>query len=76
MNTRKIALALTLLAGTLAAGAAQAGGPEVQWSVTLATPTIRLPGHVLLPLPPIPVPPRGCFNAAPAAALVPAGAWL
>ena len=56
MNTRKIALTLAVLAGTLAAGVAQAGGPEVQWSVTLATPTIRLPGHVVLPLPPIPVP--------------------
>jgi hypothetical protein len=56
MNSRKIALVLTLLAGTLAAGAAQAGGPEVQWSLRLATPTIRLPGHVVLPLPPIPVP--------------------
>lgn len=56
MNSRKIALVLTLLAGTLAASAAQAGGPEVQWSLRLATPTIRLPGHVVLPLPPIPVP--------------------
>jgi hypothetical protein len=56
MNTRKYALLLTLLAGSLAAGAAQAGGPAVQWSVDLITPTIRLPGHVVLPLPPIPVP--------------------
>ncbi len=56
MKTRKIALALTLFAGTLAAGAAQAGGPEVRLSVELATPTIRLPGHLVLPLPPIPVP--------------------
>ncbi len=56
MNTRKYALALTLLVGSLAAGAAQAGGPSVQWSVDLITPTIRLPGHVVLPLPPIPVP--------------------
>ncbi len=56
MLTRKFALTLTLLAGALAAGAAQAGGPELQWSLTLFTPTIRLPGHVVLPLPPIPVP--------------------
>jgi hypothetical protein len=45
-----------LLAGTLATGAAQAAGPDVQWSIELFTPTIRLPGHVVLPLPPIPVP--------------------
>jgi hypothetical protein len=56
MNTRKFALTLTLLAGTLAASAAHAGGPAVQLSVELFTPTIRLPGHVVLPLPPIPVP--------------------
>jgi hypothetical protein len=56
MNTRKFALTLTLLAGTLVASAAHAGGPGVQLSVELFTPTIRLPGHVVLPLPPIPVP--------------------
>jgi hypothetical protein len=56
MNTRKFALSLTLLAGTLLAGVAHAGGPGVQLSVELFTPTIRLPGHVVLPLPPIPVP--------------------
>jgi hypothetical protein len=56
MNTRKFALTMTLLAGTLVASAAHAGGPGVQLSVELFTPTIRLPGHVVLPLPPIPVP--------------------
>jgi hypothetical protein len=56
MKTPKFALTLTLLAGTLVASAAHAGGPGVQLSVELFTPTIRLPGHVVLPLPPIPVP--------------------
>jgi hypothetical protein len=56
MKTRKFALTLTLLAGTLVASAAHANGPGVQLSVELFTPTIRLPGHVVLPLPPIPVP--------------------
>jgi hypothetical protein len=56
MNTRKYALALTVLVGSFAAGAAQASGASVQWSVDLITPTIRLPGHVVLPLPPIPGP--------------------
>jgi hypothetical protein len=56
MNTRKFALTLTLLAGTLVASAAQANGPAVQLSVELFTPTIRLPGNVVLPLPPIPLP--------------------
>jgi hypothetical protein len=55
MNIRKFAAATTMLAGVLAAGAAHAG-PDVQWQVTLETPKIRLPGHVVLPLPPIPVP--------------------
>ncbi len=55
MNIRKFAATVTLLAGALAAGTAHAG-PDVQWQVTLETPRIRLPGHVVLPLPPIPVP--------------------
>ncbi len=56
MRLQKLALTATLiLAGALAAGAAQAG-PNVQWQVSIETPVIRLPGHVVLPLPPIPVP--------------------
>ncbi len=55
MSIRKFVAATTLLAGALAAGTAHAG-PDVQWQVTLETPKIRLPGHVVLPLPPIPVP--------------------
>ena len=55
MDTRKLLVAATVLAGALAAGTAHAG-PDVQWQVTVETPKIRLPGHVVIPLPPIPVP--------------------
>ena len=56
MNLRKLARATTLLlTGVLATAYAQAG-PNVQWQITLETPVLRLPGHVALPLPPIPVP--------------------
>lgn len=40
MNSKHLALALAL-AGTLAAGAAHAGGrPDVQWSVTIGSPNV------------------------------------
>jgi len=56
MNFRKLATATTLLlTSALAAGGAQAG-PDVHWQISLETPLLRLPGHVVLPLPPIPVP--------------------
>lgn len=55
MNTRKLVAAATLLAGAFAVGAAHAG-PDVQWQISVETPKIRLPGHVVLPLPPILVP--------------------
>jgi hypothetical protein len=55
MNARKIVVAATLLAGALAVGTAHAG-PDVQWQLTVEAPKIRLPGHVVLPLPPILVP--------------------
>ncbi len=56
MNPRKLVLAGALLmSGVWAASSAHAG-PNVQWQVTLESPVIRLPGHVMLPLPPIPVP--------------------
>lgn len=56
MSLRKFAFtASLLLAGALAAGGVHAG-PNVQWQVTVETPTIRLPGHVVIPLPPILVP--------------------
>jgi hypothetical protein len=55
MNIRKFAAATTLLASALAAGTAHAG-PDVQWQLTLETPKLRLPGHLVLPLPPILVP--------------------
>ncbi len=55
MRLRQFALTATLLLGsTLAASAAYAGG-TVQWQIGLETPVIRLPGHVVLPLPPLPV---------------------
>lgn len=57
MNTSKLTLAATLLVGVLSAGLAQArGAVDVQWQVTVATPGIHLPGHVVLPLPPILLP--------------------
>ena len=56
MSLRKFAITATvLLTGALAAGGVHAG-PNVQWQVTVETPTIRLPGHVVIPLPPILVP--------------------
>lgn len=55
MSIRKIAAAAAVVAGALTASVAQAR-PDVQWQVRVETPTIRLPGHVVLPLPPIPVP--------------------
>lgn len=61
MNTRKIALGFaitgSLLAGVLASGAAQArDGADVQWSVTIGSPRVHLPGGGVVWLPPIPVP--------------------
>ncbi len=55
MSIRKFTVAAALLAGALAAGTAHAG-PDVQWQLTVETPKIRLPGHIVLPLPPILVP--------------------
>lgn len=55
MDTRKFLMAVAALAGALAAGTAHAG-PDVQWQLSVETPKIRLPGHVVLPLPPILVP--------------------
>jgi hypothetical protein len=56
MSLRDFAITATvLLTGALATGAAHAG-PNVHWQVTVETPTIRLPGRVVIPLPPILVP--------------------
>lgn len=56
MSIRHFAVpAALLLTGALAVGSAQAG-PNVHWQVTVETPTVRLPGNVVLPLPPILVP--------------------
>ena len=56
MNMRKLAATTTLLlTGVLATASAHAG-PNVQWQISVETPVIRLPGHVVLPLPPIPLP--------------------
>lgn len=38
MNRKNILLALAAVAGSLAAGAAQARDPEIRWSVTIGTP--------------------------------------
>ena len=54
MNTRKTMLTLTVLAAAFLGTAAQARGPDVQWQVTVGTPVLHLPGHVRLPLPPLP----------------------
>ncbi|HRD94804.1 MAG TPA: hypothetical protein PLA97_00180 [Rubrivivax sp.] len=64
MSLRKFAITATvLLTGALSAGGVHAG-PNVQWQVTVETPTIRLPGHVVIPLPPILVP-RAVVTAPP-----------
>ena len=55
MNTRKIAIAAALVAAALGSGAANARG-DVQWSVTIASPELRLPGGGVVYLPPIPLP--------------------
>jgi hypothetical protein len=57
MNTPRFAIAAVLLSGALATGASQAhGSADVQWSVQVVTPTLRLPGHIVLPLPPVLLP--------------------
>ena len=56
MNIRKTILALTVLAGAVISSAAQARDADVRWQVTVTSPVIRLPGHVILPLPPLLVP--------------------
>ena len=57
MNTRKIAIAAALAAAALGSGVAQArGAVDVQWSVTVASPELRLPGGGVVYLPPIPLP--------------------
>jgi hypothetical protein len=56
MSIRKSFATTTLLVGALAAAGIAHAGPDVQWQVTVETPRIRLPGHVVLPLPPILVP--------------------
>jgi hypothetical protein len=55
MNIRKIAIAASLAAAALGSGAAHARG-DVQWSVTIASPELRLPGGGVVYLPPIPLP--------------------
>lgn len=55
MNLRKISTAAAVLAATLASGAAFARG-DVHWSVTIASPEVRLPGGGVVYLPPIPLP--------------------
>ena len=55
MNIRKIAIAAALAAAALGSGAAHARG-DVQWSVTVASPELRLPGGGVVYLPPIPLP--------------------
>ena len=51
---RPMIVALALVAGWAAAGAAQAhGSPDVRWSVTIGTPAVVLP-RVVLPPPPLP----------------------
>jgi hypothetical protein len=51
VNLRKTVTVVPALVACLlgAAGAAQARGPEVQWSVTIGTPVITLPAPVVLP---------------------------
>ncbi len=56
MNTRKRAIAGALLLSSLLAASSALAGPQVHWQVTVESPAIRLPGHVVLPLPPILVP--------------------
>lgn len=55
MNFCKLALAATFALSALAVTSAHAG-TNVQWQVTVETPKIRLPGHVVVSLPPVPVP--------------------
>ena len=55
MNIRKIAIAAALSAAALGSGAVHARG-DVQWSVTIASPELRLPGGGVVYLPPIPLP--------------------
>jgi hypothetical protein len=55
MNLRKMATAAAMLAAALGGGAAQARG-DVHWSVTIASPEVRLPGGGVVYLPPIPLP--------------------
>ncbi len=56
MNFRKLATATSLLLTAVLAASSAHAGPNVQWQVSVETPVIRLPGHVVLPLPPILVP--------------------
>ncbi len=56
MRLRRLAItAAALLTGALATGVAHAG-PNVHWQLSVETPTIRLPGRVVIPLPPILLP--------------------
>ena len=60
MNSQHLALALAVaaaLSGTLAAGAAHAGGrPNVQWSVTIGSPRVGVVVGAPIYVPPVYVP--------------------